>query len=550
MRLLNLILPTIFAVATRTVTATPIIFKRDGNIYSEIVLQPGGLVLDFPSPNGPAAEGTQLQLYPPNGGDNQYFKFVPTDQYGADNYYTIVHMQTGYCVDLLRGVTANGAGIGLFHCQGSDNQVWSLHPINGGYLIVSMMANRCLNDLGGARVSGDRIGLWDCSVDPQYFDNYVWNINDAAIGKFWSQLRMNGLSLDFPSFNGPAPAGTQLQLYSSNGGTAHQFRFVPTSDGYYNLINQETGYCMDALNNAVDNLSAVGLFNCNGQDNQKWYFDQQEYYFNSFGAHIKGKQSGRCLNDLGGHMNQGDKIGLYDCINGDPSFKWEINFNAVPNKSLKQSGNPIRNVEVIVLLWGNVNNAWNYPDFYQTLLGSNLFDVLSQYGIGRGTYKGYIQLPPNGGPALPSNPNDIPYYLYRLVGLGYLNPNPNTYYAIHFAPGSESGVFCNGDCGYHTYINLASIPNRSTNQLIYGAIPDLTGCGCGGNNDFEAQTITASHELMEALTNPLQGEFRDPSTNAEIGDLCNPQTYYITGSNGNSYAIQRAWSNMANACVE
>ncbi|KAJ3319857.1 hypothetical protein HDU76_000432 [Blyttiomyces sp. JEL0837] len=460
-------------------------------------------------------------------------------------------MQTGYCVDALGRGTGNGAAVGLFNCvAGAENQIWSLKPFNGGYLIVSMMSNRCLNDYGGARASGDKIAIFDCLTDAQNSQSIVWNINDAAIGKFWSQLRsQKNQVIDFPSPNGPSPAGTQLQLYSNNGGQAQQYRFVPTNDGYFNVVNQETGYCLDVSNNKVDNGSPVALFTCNGQDNQKWSVKPKGLYAGSIPAWIVGKQSGRCLNAFGATFNQGDKIVIWDCVENNDSVKWEISYNAFPNKNLVKNGRDgLKNVEIVLLLWGNVNYAGNYPDFYQTLLASPAYQMLGQYGIGAGSYKGYIQLPPSGGPALPGNNNpDIGAYLHQLTQAGYLKPNANTYYAIHF--GQNTGVTCNGFCAYHTGVWIGDIPNQATNELIFGVMPDLNGCGCGGNSVFEAQTMSAAHELIEAVTDPWGGYY-DPVTGAEIGDLCSYRTFSITGSSGNSYVIQKFWSNIANTCVE
>ncbi|KAJ3308265.1 hypothetical protein HDU76_004048, partial [Blyttiomyces sp. JEL0837] len=159
--LMNLIVP-IFAIAASTVFATPIV-KRDGNAYSMIVLQSSGYVIDFPTTNGqPAPAYTQLQLEPQNGKTNQYLKFVLTNEYGDDNTFAIVNYQTGYCVDALSFGTGNGAA-----------------------------------------AAGDKIILWDCNLDANSLTSLTWSINDAAIGKFWSQFKsQKSMVLHFPSFNG------------------------------------------------------------------------------------------------------------------------------------------------------------------------------------------------------------------------------------------------------------------------------------------------------------------------------------------------------------
>ncbi|KAJ3319858.1 hypothetical protein HDU76_000433 [Blyttiomyces sp. JEL0837] len=555
---MNLIVPllVIAAAAASNVAASNLV-KRDGNTYFFVYLPESKYVLDFPSPNGQAsAAGTQLQTYQYNGGKNQFFTFVPTNQYGDDNSYKIVNLQTGYCVDALGRGTTNGTPVGLYNCNdGADNQIWSLKRFGDGYFVVSMMSNRCLKVLGDTPASGSKIGLWDCLTDSQNATSMVWNTHVDAIGHFWSQLKtQNNMVLDFPSPNGGAkPPGTQIQIYNSNGGQNQQFRFELTDDGYLTMINQYTGYCLDVPNNATTTGSPVALSICNGQDSQKWTvvpIQERGITVSSFFAWVVGMHSAKCLNAYGATYNLEDKVALWDCSRTDNAVIWEIGFNAFPNKYLDSRGTSgLQNVEVILLLWGNVNNAGSYPDFYQTLLSSRVFEMLGQYGIGAGSYKGYMQLPPNGGPALPrANTNDdIRAYLHQLAKAGYLKPNGNTYYAVHFAP--DSGAGCSGYCAYHSAEYIFDIPNRATDRLVYGVMPDLNGCNCGGSNVFEAQTMAAAHELVEAVTDPLIG-FRDRQTLSEIGDLCAYRTFSITGANGNSYVIQKFWSNIANACVE
>ncbi|KAJ3318949.1 hypothetical protein HDU76_000684, partial [Blyttiomyces sp. JEL0837] len=424
------------------------IIKRDSrDFYSTIVLQSASnFVIDFPTPNGvPAPAYTQLQIFNFNNGDNQFFKFVPINQYRADNLFTIVHLGTGGCVDALSFGTTNGSPVGLYACNGKENQIWSLKPYNGGYFIVSFLSNRCLNNAGGAHTNENKIILYDCDFGSFNIANNVWygeNIrNDAAIGNFFTQIMsQQNLVLDFPTVNNiPSPQGTQLQLWENNGGPAQQFRFVHevNDPDYYYIVNQFTGMCVEVLNNAVTDGSPVALVNCNFQDRQRWKIIPRGVGDQTFRVWITAKQSGKCLNEYGAQFRQRDKIVIWGCGTDNWSGDWDLGFNGFNNKELiNQFNAPILpNVQVIVLYWGNVNYASYYPAFYQTLLSSRVLEALGQYGIGRGSYQGSMQLPPPGAPPLPTgNPPDFSGYLHRLTQLGYLKPNANTYYALHFAP--------------------------------------------------------------------------------------------------------------------
>ena len=72
------------------------------------------------------------------------------------------------------------------------------------------------------------------------------------------------------------------------------------------------------------------------------------------------------------------------------------------------------------------------------------------------------------------------------------------------------------------------------------------GCaGCLGNaNVFDALTGTSSHELSEAITDPVPPTGWYDNANGEIGDICAWKFKTVAG-----YHIQLEWSNKANACI-
>src|SRR6266404_3963906 len=57
-------------------------------------------------------------------------------------------------------------------------------------------------------------------------------------------------------------------------------------------------------------------------------------------------------------------------------------------------------------------------------------------------------------------------------------------------------------------------------------------------------TSTTSHELCEAITDPIPGQGWYDDNNGEIGDICAWQTRTLGG-----YTIQLEWSNQANKCI-
>ncbi|KAJ3331562.1 hypothetical protein HDU76_002836 [Blyttiomyces sp. JEL0837] len=233
-------------------------------------------------------------------------------------------------------------------------------------------------------------------------------------------------------------------------------------------------------------------------------------------------------------------------------------------------GGPIiANVQVNPIFYGSVSYQSQLPGFYQSVVASTYWDMLSQYStstqtLGRGTYgSAYVEPSPTSTKTL-DDVNFIQPYLKNLVKTGVITPTANTYYPIHFASGytiTQGGYqSCSYFCAYHGTIDISSL-NVGTKYLYYGVMPDQGGScagGCGSSSStFNNLCSVSSHEIVEATTDAAVGvatvvgsplAWYD-STNGEIGDICNAQQSTITGSNGITYTVQKEWSNKASACV-
>ena len=118
-------------------------------------------------------------------------------------------------------------------------------------------------------------------------------------------------------------------------------------------------------------------------------------------------------------------------------------------------------------------------------------------------------------------------------------PSADTLYFVYLRPGvavvQGGDQSCQAFCGYHNDIN---------GQIFYAVMP-YPGCnGCLGTlSEFEALTATSSHELCEAITDPVPGRGWYDDNNGEIGDICAWQIKQV----GN-YQVQQEWSNNNNRC--
>jgi hypothetical protein len=252
-------------------------------------------------------------------------------------------------------------------------------------------------------------------------------------------------------------------------------------------------------------------------------------------------------------------------------------------------GRVVSNVRVVQVIYGTgsylpevTSTATpSIATFYQQVTNSAYFDWLTEYNtsggthagqaIGRGSFVQQVQITPSSGNnGTVISDASIQNELAAQITAGRVPApttdaagNNNTYYAIFFPHGKtitlsgSNSCQAGGFCAYHG--TIASVGGR---EVYYGVHPDMqsgSGCdvGCGGNTLFGNQQSVASHELVETVTDPEIGltpvvaapiAWYD-TANGEIGDICNAQQGTVAGGDGQTYVVQKEFSNTANDCI-
>ena len=261
-------------------------------------------------------------------------------------------------------------------------------------------------------------------------------------------------------------------------------------------------------------------------------------------------------------------------------------------------GRVVSNLQVVQVLWGTggagTGNGQfltqvfdtttpSIATFYEEVLNSAYVDWLTEYNtdiidaggsegtnqtIGRGSFFEQVRITPSTN-ATTIDDSTIQTEIVNQILAGNLPlptadaaGNNNTYYAVFFPhgktitlSGSRSCV-AGGFCAYHGTIDAGG----SVGEIYYGVHPDMqagSGCdtGCGSGTVFGNYTSVASHEMVETITDCEVGlaNFLAPplawydNNNGEIGDICNAQQGSILGGDGQTYTVQKEFSNTANA---
>jgi hypothetical protein len=217
----------------------------------------------------------------------------------------------------------------------------------------------------------------------------------------------------------------------------------------------------------------------------------------------------------------------------------------------------IQNVTVYTIFWGS---GWSgdvtmqgimgqVNQFFTDILISPLIDQLSeynvagQYAICHGSLAGSTVITA-GAPGAGSTIDDA---AIQITLQGWINGGqvpgvtPNMLYFIYsdkqVTVTMEGGSSCTDFCGFHDAIN---------NNVYYAVMPYPNCDGClGGLSVIDALTGTSSHELCEAITDPVPPNgWYDQNNNMEIGDICAWSFKTVAGHN-----VQLEWSNGAGKCV-
>jgi hypothetical protein len=241
-------------------------------------------------------------------------------------------------------------------------------------------------------------------------------------------------------------------------------------------------------------------------------------------------------------------------------------------------GAVIRSPQVYTTFWGplwsdaaHTARADRMNQFLRDLLNSDYMNVLSQYGVGAGTFVGSTFVP------VVSSQLDaagIAAVIQARIDAGEIPEPPNTGNNIVLVIFLDETIAVNepglrmceptSDNAFGFHFDFVT---RGGNEFYYAVIPALDdncirntcpngGCSLGLTQTQEARlTQVTSHEFAEMCTDPkFQEGWFGPSSD-ENGDICNGQPATITVG-ANTWTVQRQYSktddeqsNGATVCV-
>jgi hypothetical protein len=220
-------------------------------------------------------------------------------------------------------------------------------------------------------------------------------------------------------------------------------------------------------------------------------------------------------------------------------------------------GGPVMaHVQLVPIFYANDTDAMTLTSFSQWIVTSQWLQAVgADYGVGTGSVLQTVSLP-EPAPAMIDDV-DIINFLYSGLADGTL-PKPagslaNVLYMIYFPATTTVTAGTDKSCvdfgGYHNSARQGGV------ELSYAVIASCTGF-VDMATDIEDREVVASHELIEAATDPIPDnhpsfQLDDPTSSwfafgGEVGDLCQlPDTAEFWRESG--FVAQRIWSTTAAA---
>lgn len=234
-------------------------------------------------------------------------------------------------------------------------------------------------------------------------------------------------------------------------------------------------------------------------------------------------------------------------------YKPEKVLAPAPSARLTYNNGPlISNVSVITIFWGkkwskSPHNATceKLQAFFDFITKSTLIDELekysvSKYKISRGEHKESVLITDPAPPRMLFDSEITKILKDKIVNKTLSAPTKDSLYFVYLEPGitlsKDNSTSCFAFCGYHDHID---------SKIFYAVMPFPDCNPCRGNLTlFDALTSTSSHELCEAITDPIPPSGWYDNSFGEIGDICAWKTKKL-----GRYTVQMEWSNSEYTCM-
>lgn len=186
-------------------------------------------------------------------------------------YFSLRHVDTGLCMDVLGSSTANKTPIVVFDCTGNENQAWRFrYRIIGGPPVGQAgdlvgLGDNCFDVTGSDTEDGTPLIMFRCTGG----NNQEWTFESVG-----GALRLRGLADKCAVPGGPLTGSFEQLVLGDCSDAGATWNVTEVGEApYFGLVNTQTGGCLDVFGSGTDDFTPAGTFRCTGTENQAWRFE-------------------------------------------------------------------------------------------------------------------------------------------------------------------------------------------------------------------------------------------------------------------------------------
>ncbi|NYF91540.1 RICIN domain-containing protein [Tunturiibacter empetritectus] len=269
--------------------------------------------------------GTNMQLWAYGGTNNEQFMPVLL----SNGNYEFIDQNSGLCLNVPNGASTNSLQMQINTCNGSMSEAFTLTPpaasiVNTEYYTLTNEASgMCLDDTNGGISNGTVLQQYTCSSSGN--TNQQWRFTPTSSG-YYEIASYNSSTLAWNVYDSGTLPGTNMQLWTYSGGANEQFKPVLLATGYFEFIDQNSGLCLNVPSGAPTNSLQLQINTCNGSTSEAFKMKAAAPAISTTAKYqIANEASGMCADDTNGGISNGTVLQQYTCSSSaNTNQQWQF----------------------------------------------------------------------------------------------------------------------------------------------------------------------------------------------------------------------------------
>ena len=265
---------------------------------------------------GSMLPNTNIYLSVPGSSESQRFIFTKN----SNGTYTVTDQKSDFVAGIRNNSNANAAVIETQLDKGSKYQRWKLKKqSDGSYSILNAQTGKALYLLGGKTANGTNVGQYSYSGT---LNQRFYLVQSSAIAHTYSNtytIRAAGkTSLALDIVNASKDGGANARIYNYSGGASQKFRLMYSGNGYYRIMNVNSGKVLGIKGDTKTNGANVRQATWMATAGQRW-----KVVKNSDGSITLQSALGTALDIYAGSMTPNANVDSW-AVNKTTAQKWKL----------------------------------------------------------------------------------------------------------------------------------------------------------------------------------------------------------------------------------